>query len=91
MLGVIGQGNSMFFTDPEFAKIAEDHNTTPAQISISWLVQRGIPPLPKSANVERMKSNKTVSFVAFAATGILRSTSAYPARQIDVRGDGGYR
>lgn len=58
----------MFFTDPEFAKIAEDHNTTPAQISISWLVQRGIPPLPKSANVDRMKSNKTVSCVAFNAT-----------------------
>lgn len=56
-----GQGNPLFFRDPDFAKIAEDHNATPAQISVSWLVQRGTPPLAKSANVERMRKNITVS------------------------------
>ncbi|EKM48873.1 uncharacterized protein PHACADRAFT_202295 [Phanerochaete carnosa HHB-10118-sp] len=57
----LGQGNPMFFSDPDFARIAESHDATPAQISISWLVQRGTPPIVKSANVERMKKNITVS------------------------------
>ncbi|EKM52965.1 uncharacterized protein PHACADRAFT_197396 [Phanerochaete carnosa HHB-10118-sp] len=56
----LGQGNPMFFSDPDFARIAESHDATPAQISISWLVQRGTPPIVKSANVERMKKNITL-------------------------------
>lgn len=62
----LGQGNPLFFTDSDFAKIAEDHSATPAQISISWLVQRGTPPIAKSANVERMKKNITVRPWRFA-------------------------
>ncbi|GJE89884.1 aldo/keto reductase [Phanerochaete sordida] len=52
-----GQGNSLFFSDPDFAKIAETHQVTPAQVVISWLVQRGTPPVAKSANVDRMRAN----------------------------------
>ena len=60
---VVGQGHQALLTEPDFVKIAEGHGATTAQISISWLLQRGIPPLVKSANVERMKSNKTVCLV----------------------------
>lgn len=87
----IGRTNPLFSTDPDFAKIVEDHKATPAQISVSWLVQRGIPPLPKSVNVERMKNNKTVC----PATRIIASTPHLAlifcvARQIDLRGNGHY-
>lgn len=55
-----GQGNALFFEDADFVKVVEAHNATPAQIAISWLVQRGIAPIVKSANLERMKLNITV-------------------------------
>ena len=61
----LGQGNSIFFTDSDVVAIAEKHNATPAQVTMSWLVQRGIPPIAKSANVERMKQNMTVSLPPF--------------------------
>lgn len=55
-----GQGNPLFFTDPDFAAVAEKHGATPAQVAISWLVQRGTPPIAKSANVDRMQQNLTL-------------------------------
>ncbi|KIP05271.1 hypothetical protein PHLGIDRAFT_128998 [Phlebiopsis gigantea 11061_1 CR5-6] len=56
----LGQGNALFFEDADFVKVVEAHNATPAQIAISWLVQRGIAPIVKSANLERMKLNITL-------------------------------
>lgn len=60
-LFVLGQGNSLFFKDPDFVKISEDHKVSVAQIAVSWALQRGTVPIPKSANVERMTANITVS------------------------------
>ena len=58
---MIGQGNPLFFEDPDFKRVVEAHQgVTPAQIVMSWLVQRDILPIAKSQNVERMKGNKTV-------------------------------
>ncbi|KAI0789020.1 Aldo/keto reductase [Irpex lacteus] len=56
----LGMGHPAFFEDPDYAKIVEAHKANPAQIVISWLVQRGIPTIPKSANVERQKANITL-------------------------------
>ncbi|CDO68839.1 hypothetical protein BN946_scf184805.g48 [Trametes cinnabarina] len=55
----LGQGNPLFFSDPDFAKVANDHAVTPAQVAVSWLVERGIPTLVKSSKVDRMKANIT--------------------------------
>lgn len=55
-----GQGKPIFFTDPDVLAIAERLGASPAQVVISWGVQRGIIVIPKSENVERMKANITV-------------------------------
>ncbi|PSS31102.1 hypothetical protein PHLCEN_2v2358 [Hermanssonia centrifuga] len=55
-----GQGNPLFFKDPDFIAVAENHKATVAQVAVSWAVQRGTVPIPKSANVERMKANITL-------------------------------
>ncbi|CAL1711153.1 unnamed protein product [Somion occarium] len=52
-----GQYNPLFFTDSDFLHIASRHEATPAQIAISWAVQRGTIVIPKSSNFERMKQN----------------------------------
>ena len=54
-------GHPEFFEDPDFVKVVAAHNVQPAQIAISWLVQRGIATFPKSANAERQKKNISVS------------------------------
>lgn len=56
-----GQGRPEFFEDPDYAKIVEAYKANPAQVAISWLVKRGIIAIPKSAKVERMEANATVS------------------------------
>lgn len=52
-----GQGNPLFFTDPDVQAVAAAHGAAPAQVGLSWLIQRGIPPVAKSARVERMASH----------------------------------
>ncbi|KZO91474.1 Aldo/keto reductase [Calocera viscosa TUFC12733] len=58
--GPLGQYQNTFLTDPEVVKVAEKNKVTTAQIAISWLVQRGIIPVPKSSNAERLKQNITL-------------------------------
>ena len=42
-------------------RIAQEHDTTPGQVALSWGVQRGTVVIPKSENPERIKQNITVS------------------------------
>jgi L-glyceraldehyde reductase len=49
--------------DPLVIEVAKSLNRTPAQVLISWAVQRGTAVLPKSVTPERIKSNFQGSFV----------------------------
>jgi len=43
--------------DPEIIKIAEQCDMTPAQVCLSWAVQRGVPIVPKSVQEKHMAQN----------------------------------
>ena len=45
------------FSEKILCEIAAAHGKTVAQIVLRWLIQRGIVPVVKSANPERMKEN----------------------------------
>ena len=45
------------FENPVLKEIAGHHNKTIAQIALRWLIQRGIPIIPKSTHKERMIEN----------------------------------
>jgi len=47
----------------EVAKIAEKYGVTIPQLSIRYILQLGLLPLPKTANPEHMKNNTDVDFV----------------------------
>lgn len=51
---------SPLLTDDTLVSIAKKHDTTEAQVALSWGVQHGIVVVPKSENPERMKKNITV-------------------------------
>ncbi|KAG8904155.1 hypothetical protein FRB99_002172 [Tulasnella sp. 403] len=46
--------------DKVLVDIAQKHNKEPAQVLIRWSLQKGYSPLPKSSQVERIRSNAQV-------------------------------
>lgn len=50
-------GQNGIFRNPILKKIADYHDKTIAQVALRWLIQRGIPIIPKSTNKERMEEN----------------------------------
>ena len=60
--GVVGlaEGRNNLFTDPTLTAIAEAHGKSVAQVTLRWLIQRGIVTIPKSVRRERMEQNLDV-------------------------------
>ncbi|KAI0070558.1 Aldo/keto reductase [Panus rudis PR-1116 ss-1] len=52
--------NPALMNDSDILRVAANHNAAPAQILVSWAVQRGTIVIPKSGNVERMTKNITL-------------------------------
>jgi len=44
-------------TDPKLIEIAQSVKITPTQLALSWAVQRSTSVIPKSSNLERLRSN----------------------------------
>ena len=56
----LGQYSSAIHEDKDLCAIAQKHNTTAANVALSWNVQRGVSVVPKSTNEKRMKQNITL-------------------------------
>ena len=56
----LAAGRNGFFSDPLLAEIARAHGVSVAQVGLRWLVQSGIPVIPKSADLRRMRENLDV-------------------------------
>ncbi|MBD8085194.1 aldo/keto reductase [Limosilactobacillus sp. c9Ua_26_M] len=54
-----GQGASVM-TNPTILQIADKYDKTPAQVSLRWIIQQGIVPLPKSIHENRMVQNTEI-------------------------------
>ncbi len=61
-----GRANEMF-ENGAVKEIAAHHGKTPAQIALRFLVQNGIPVIPKSVHTDRIKEN--IDIFDFALTG----------------------
>ncbi len=60
------EAEPILLEDPTLAAIAERHGATPAQVLISWSMQRGIAVIPKSVNPARMKQNLAATEVSLS-------------------------
>jgi hypothetical protein len=72
----MGRPGAPFYTDPDFLRIAEKHGITIGQVLLSWAVQRGTVPLPKSSNETRAGQNIDVSSPSYPhplETSVIRS------------------
>ena len=54
-----GQGAHLM-TNKTMLEIADKYHKTAAQVSLRWLIQQGVVPLPKSVHEERMIQNKDI-------------------------------
>lgn len=54
-----GQGAHVM-TNKTMLEIADKYHKTAAQVSLRWLIQQGVVPLPKSVHEERMIQNKDI-------------------------------
>ncbi|CEQ11825.1 aldo/keto reductase [[Clostridium] sordellii] len=52
--------NGQILTYPVLKEIADKYKKSVAQLSLRWIIQKGIVPLPKSVTPERIKSNLEV-------------------------------
>ena len=55
-----GEGRGGIFENPVLTAIGEKYGKTPAQVMLSWNIQRGVVVLPKSTHIERMEQNFNV-------------------------------
>jgi len=46
--------------EPALVQLASEHDKTPAQVMIRWILQKGVVAIPKSASRERMRENADV-------------------------------
>ncbi len=61
--------------DPIIAEIAKEKSVSPAQILISWALQRGISVIPKSVNPERIAQNIASEKIILNSTEIEKITA----------------
>lgn len=55
--GPLGGQGAKVLVNPTMQKIAQAHGKTTAQVSLRWIIQQGVLPLPKSIHVDRIKQN----------------------------------
>ena len=51
-------------TDPKLIEIAQSVKITPTQLALSWAVQRSTSVIPKSSNLERLRSNLDSKYIS---------------------------
>ena len=56
----LSAGQANLFRNETLCTIAASHQKTAAQVALRWLTQRGIVPIVKSANPQRMKENLSI-------------------------------
>ena len=55
--GPLGGQGATVLVDPTMQRIAAAHGKSTAQVSLRWILQQGVVPLPKSVHVDRLKQN----------------------------------
>ena len=58
--GPLGGQGAKVLTNPTMKKLAEKYGKTTAQISLRWILQQGVLPLPKSVHPDRMVQNTQI-------------------------------
>lgn len=75
--GPLGGQGAKVLTNPTMEKLAKKYGKTTAQISLRWILQQGVLPLPKSVHPDRMVEN-TKLFDFELSDGDMKTISELP-------------
>ena len=64
---LVGQQDPNLFDEAVIKKIANEKQISPAQVMLSWSVNRSVVPIPKSANPERQAENLAAAEIELSA------------------------
>ncbi|CUA67045.1 glycerol dehydrogenase, putative [Rhizoctonia solani] len=67
----LGRNFKLFADSPEFKSLNESEGLSTAQLLISWALQRGTIPIPKSVQEHRLKDNFNVARLSDHATNVI--------------------
>lgn len=68
-----------FLDDPLLADIAAEHDATPAQIAIAWLLhQDSVIAIPKAASVEHIRQNRAAADLVLSSDELAALDQAFP-------------
>jgi 2,5-diketo-D-gluconate reductase B len=56
-------GNGRVLHEPALKSVAEEHNSTPAQVSLAWLHKKGVVPIPKASSRKHIVENWQASTI----------------------------
>lgn len=69
------QGRKDLFSNSVLVEIGKKHNKTAAQVTLRWLLQRGIIVIPRTSNVDYMKENLDIFDFELSKSDMKRITS----------------
>ena len=75
--GVGGGGHGEILTSPTVAALADEHGRSPAQIILRWHIQRGMSPVVKSSNPNRLRDNLSIFDFELSDENMLRLAALY--------------
>lgn len=64
---LVGEADPNLFDEAIFKDIASDHQVSPAQVMLSWAVNRSVVAIPKSVNPERQAENLAAAAIELTA------------------------
>ena len=68
----------VLFTNPTLEKIASEHEATPAQIALAWVLHQGVVAIPKAANPEHIRQNRAALDLSLTKHDLKELDRAFP-------------
>ena len=68
----------VLFTNPTVLSIASEHEATPAQVALSWVLHQGVVAIPKAANPEHVRQNRAALDLSLNNSELKELDRAFP-------------
>jgi diketogulonate reductase-like aldo/keto reductase len=77
-IGHSSRGQRKIFDQPRVKSVASRHHATPAQVALSWLLQRDVIAIPKASNPEHVSENRAALDLTLTGEDLDELEKAFP-------------
>lgn len=72
------QEQETMFTHPTLLRIAAEHEATPAQVALAWVLHQGVVAIPKAVNAEHIRQNREALDLSLTKRDLKELARAFP-------------